>query len=110
MGCGSDRSWRGPLGVAQRKIPARVAGHGELGCTSTRFITTINRVTEDLGEDEDWLRDVANEMEIEDGAIWVYGVGEHGSQAFTDFGIESLIELVRMYKESPKLLKRCPPE
>jgi hypothetical protein len=73
-------------------------------------VTTINRVAEDLGEDEDWLRDVANEMEIEDGAIWVYGVGEHGIQAFTDFGIENLIELVRMYKESPELLKRWPAE
>jgi hypothetical protein len=37
-------------------------------------VTTINRVVEDLGEDEDWLRDVANEMEIEDGAIWVSSV------------------------------------
>ena len=36
------------------------------------------RVAEMLGEDEDWLRDVANEMEIEDGVIWVYGVGEDG--------------------------------
>jgi len=33
------------------------------------------------------LRDVANEMEIEEGVIWVYGVGEDGIQAFTDFGI-----------------------
>jgi hypothetical protein len=49
-------------------------------------------------------------MEIEDGAIWVYGVGEHGIQAFTDFGIENLIELIRMYKESPGLLKRWPQE
>jgi hypothetical protein len=40
-----------------------------------------------------WQRDLANEMEIEDGAIWVYGVGEDGIQAFTDFGIENLIEL-----------------
>src|SRR2546430_1212081 len=39
-------------------------------------VTTITRVAEDLGVDEDWLRDVANEMEIEDGAIWGYGVGE----------------------------------
>ena len=38
------------------------------------------------------------------------GVGEHGIQAFTDFGIENLIELVRMYKESPELLKRWPSE
>jgi len=26
-----------------------------------------------LGEDEDWLFDVANEMDPEDGQIWVYG-------------------------------------
>ena len=38
-------------------------------------VTTITQVAKDLGEDEDWLRDVANEMEIEDGVIWVYGVG-----------------------------------
>ena len=73
-------------------------------------VTTITQVAKDLGEDEDWLRDVANEMEIEDGVIWVYGVGEDGVQAFTGFGIENLIELVRMYKESPGLLKRWPLE
>jgi len=73
-------------------------------------VTTITKVAEDLGEDEDWLRDVANEMEIEDGVIRVYGVGEDGIQAFTDFGIENLIELVRVYKESPELLKRWLPE
>lgn len=33
-------------------------------------VTTITQVAKDLGED-DWLRDVANEMEIEDGLIWV---------------------------------------
>lgn len=73
-------------------------------------VTTITQVARDLGEDEDWLRDVANEMEIEDGAIWVYGVGEDGVQAFTDFGIERLIELIQIYKENPKLLKRWPPD
>ena len=41
-------------------------------------VTTIARVAEQLGEDEDWLRDVANEMDTEDGLIWVYGVGEDG--------------------------------
>src|SRR2546423_15333999 len=39
----------------------------------------VHRVAEELGEHEDWLRDVASEMEIEDGVIWVYGVGEDGS-------------------------------
>ena len=69
-------------------------------------VTNITQVAKDLGEDEDWLRDVANEMDIEDGAIWVYGVGEHGVLAFSDVGIENLIELVRMHKERPGLLRR----
>jgi hypothetical protein len=46
-------------------------------------------------------------MEIEDGVIWVYGVREDGVQAFTDFGIENLIELVHMHKENPTWLKRA---
>ncbi|MHC2308502.1 hypothetical protein ACVIJ1_004972 [Bradyrhizobium elkanii] len=39
-------------------------------------VTTIAQVAKDLGEDEDWLWDIAIEMEIEHGVIWVYGVGE----------------------------------
>ena len=69
-------------------------------------VTTIDRVANDLGESEEWLHDIANEMEIEDGVIWVYGVGEDGVMAFTDFGIENLIDLIKMYKEDPTLLKR----
>jgi hypothetical protein len=65
-------------------------------------VTTITRVAEDLGEDEDWLRDVANEMDPEDGLIWVYGTAEDGVMAFTDYGIETLIELIKLHKESPK--------
>ncbi len=69
-------------------------------------VTTITRVAQDLGEDEDWLSDVANEMEIEDGVIWVYGIGEDGVLAFTDFGIENLIDLIKIYNENPTLLTR----
>jgi hypothetical protein len=69
-------------------------------------VKTISLVAEDLGENEDWLFDIANEMEPEDGVIWVYGVGEDGVMAFTDFGIESLIELIKIYKDDPTLLKR----
>jgi hypothetical protein len=69
-------------------------------------VTTINRVAEDLGEDEGWLRDVANEMDVEDGVIWVYGIGEDAAAAFTDFGIENLIQLIKIYKDHPTLLKR----
>ncbi|MGY4309558.1 hypothetical protein ACVIJ6_006801 [Bradyrhizobium sp. USDA 4369] len=59
-----------------------------------------------MGARSGWLSDVANEMEIEDGAIWVYGIGEDGVQAFTDQGVETLIGLVRMHKERPELLRR----
>jgi hypothetical protein len=63
-------------------------------------VITITQVAKHLGEDEDWLRNVAIELEIEDGAISVYGVGEDGVQAFTDIGIENLVELVQFYKKT----------
>lgn len=67
-------------------------------------VTTISRVAKDLGEDEDWLRDIANGMDPEDGLIWVYGVEDCGVMAFTDFGIDTLMELIRMHKQDPELL------
>jgi hypothetical protein len=69
-------------------------------------VTTINRVASDLGENEDWLSEVANEMDIEDGVIWVYGVGDDGVMAFTDFGIENLIDLIKMHKDRTLLNRR----
>jgi hypothetical protein len=69
-------------------------------------VTTISRVAKDLGENEDWLFDVANEMDTEDGVIWVYGADDEGVMAFTDFGIENLIELIKLHKDDPTLLKR----
>jgi hypothetical protein len=69
-------------------------------------VHTITRVAEMLGEDEDWLWDIANEMDQEDGLIWVYGLGNDGIMAFTDFGIETLTGLIEIYKASPHLLKR----
>ena len=90
---------------AVRLIDLRLSGL-IMHINKVHHVTTINRVADDLGEDEDWLRDVANEMDAEDGIIWVYGVGEDGVMAFTDFGIETLTELIRMYKENPKLRSR----
>ena len=67
-------------------------------------VTTIGRVAKDLGEDEDWLSDVANGMDPKDGLIWVFGLRDDGVMAFTDFGIENLMELIRIHKENPELL------
>src|ERR1700739_2131053 len=48
-----------------------------------------------------WLCDVANEMDQEDGLIWVYGPGDDGVMAFTDDGIENLRDLVQIHKDDP---------
>ena len=69
-------------------------------------VKTISLVAKELGESEDWLFEVANEMEVEDGVIWVYGIGEDAVIAFTDFGIENLIDLIKIHKNDPTLLKR----
>jgi hypothetical protein len=69
-------------------------------------VHTIARVAEMLGKDEDWLSDVANEMDQEDGLIWVYGPGDDGVMAFTDFGIETLTDIIKIYKATPDPLRR----
>ena len=69
-------------------------------------VHTVARVAAMLGEDEHWLWDVAAEMDQEDGLIWVYGPGDESVIAFTDFGIDTLIGLVEIYKADPDLLKR----
>jgi len=61
-------------------------------------VSTIHRVAQELGEDEDWLRDIADQMDIEDGVIWVYGVGEERVMAFTDFGIEGLQQIIAEHR------------
>lgn len=43
------------------------------------FVFTIGRVAKDLGEDEDWLWDVANGVDPVGGVISVYSIGNDGS-------------------------------
>lgn len=69
-------------------------------------VHTIARVAEMLGEDAEWLCEIANEMDTEDGLIWVYGPGEDSVMAFTDFGIETLTDIVEIHKANSNLLKR----
>ena len=70
------------------------------------YVLTISRVAEMLGEDEDWLQDIADEMDPEDGRLTVVGIGEDETTAFTRFGVERLTELVEMHKADPSLLRR----
>jgi hypothetical protein len=71
-------------------------------------VFTIARVAAMLGEDEDWLSDVALEMDPEDGRLTIYGVDDEGTTGFTSFGIENLKELIEMHKADPTILKRYP--
>jgi hypothetical protein len=68
-------------------------------------VFTLSHVAEMLGEDEDWLWDVAEEMDTEDGQLWVVGVGEDGVMAFTDDGIENLKDLIAIHKADPSIIE-----
>jgi hypothetical protein len=69
-------------------------------------VTTINRVARDLGENEAWLFAVANDIDVENGVIWVYGDADDGVMAFTDFGTENLIDLIKIHKGDPTIIER----
>jgi hypothetical protein len=63
-------------------------------------VRTIDRVAKDLGEDVDFLFDVVIEMEPEDGLIWVLGLGDESVMAFTDEGVDSPVELIKIHRET----------
>jgi hypothetical protein len=69
-------------------------------------VFTIARVAAMLSEDENWLSDVALEMDPEDGRLTVYGVNDEGTTGFTSFGIEHLKELIEIHKADPTIMKR----
>ena len=66
-------------------------------------VRTLALVARDLGEDVDWLADIAIDLEPEDGLIWVYDP-EHpdGTMAFSEFGIESLCNLIEINRSTTK--------
>ena len=66
-------------------------------------VRTLALVAKDLGEDADWLADIAIDLEPEDVPIWVYDP-EHpdGTMAFSEFGIESLSNLIQIHRSRAK--------
>src|SRR6202789_4723026 len=68
-------------------------------------VFTLGHVAEMLGEDEEWLFEVAEEMDTEDGQLWVVGVGEDGVMAFTDDGIDNLKNLIHIHKADPSIIE-----
>ena len=63
-------------------------------------VKTVDRVARELSENVDLLHEVALDMDVEDGVIWVYDLDEDGVLALTDFGVETLVELIKARRES----------
>jgi hypothetical protein len=57
---------------------------GGLTLAGITAVFTIDYVAEMLGEDVEWLHELSQDMDPEDGCLWVYGVGEDGVVAFTN--------------------------
>ncbi len=64
----------------------------------TRNLMTMERVAEILGEDVEWLIDIAIELEPEDGCLTVFGPAEQWFYALTEDGVENLKELIQIHR------------
>ena len=56
-------------------------------------VFTITRAAEMLGETEEWLEELADQLEPEAGRLWSYDTDDRATLGFTERGIESLKEL-----------------
>jgi len=72
-------------------------------------VFTISHVAKLLGEDEDWLHDLSISMFPEDGCLHVYGVGEDGTTAFTEYGIECLKHIIADQRPADRTTKPTRP-
>ena len=64
------------------------------------YVFTLARVAKMLGEDEELLRELAEDMEPEDGCLSVLRPDDDDSMiAFTPFGVENLQQLLENYTE-----------
>jgi hypothetical protein len=62
-------------------------------------VRTISLVASELGETEAWLHEIAEEMDTEDGLIWVYSPkNPNGVIAFSEDGVRSLLELIAIHR------------
>ncbi len=71
-----------------------------------RFVRTIAAVAEMLGESEELLWELSDEMDQYDGKIWVGDALGKETRAFTPDGIERLKELLEEHEEDPNELLR----
>jgi hypothetical protein len=58
-------------------------------------VFTIRRAAQILGRDEDLLWELSDQLEPEDGKLWVYEIDDAETPAFTHDGIEALREIIK---------------
>jgi hypothetical protein len=56
-------------------------------------VFTIARAAEMLGQDEEWLEELADQLEPEDGCLWICDTEDRATLGFTARGLKSLKEL-----------------
>lgn len=56
---------------------------------------TIRRAAQILGRDEALLWNLSDQLEPEDGMLWIHDVDGGETLAFTDDGIETLRQIIR---------------
>jgi hypothetical protein len=61
----------------------------------------IRRAAQILGRDEDMLWDLADQLEPEDGKLWVYDIDGVEIPAFTADGIEALRKIIKDQIDRP---------
>ena len=73
-------------------------------------VYTLAYVADMLGEDADWIAEVTDELGPEAGHLWIHDVGDHHIEAFTDAGIDSLVDVIGEYRNNPGLTPQPPPK
>ena len=58
-------------------------------------VFTIRRAAQILGRDEDLLWELSDQLEPEDGKLWVYDIDGAETPAFTHDSIEALREIIK---------------
>ncbi len=58
-------------------------------------VFTLQRAARMLERDEELIWNLADQLDPEDGVLWVYDVdNDDGIMAFTDFGLDNLKEII----------------
>jgi len=63
--------------------------------------STVELVGEMIGEDPDLLRQISIEMDPEDGCVTIYSKNDESIIALSDFGIETLVNLLKEIRSQP---------